>query len=161
MPTRIIDFSDGSYLEFDSGRFDKYCVYICQPDGTRKAPLDSDYFKDLVTLAERHGREIIWNDFLKIYEMTSIELDSIVNSYISKALAKYEPDQDLAKQAFYVLYAGMIAENNKEFTKLGKRIKRLGVHSLLVENQTIEYSVSFMKELSWIAIDTMCIVRGF
>lgn len=44
MGTRIKDFPDGAFLEYDNGQFDEWCVYMNQPNGTRRPPLDRDYF---------------------------------------------------------------------------------------------------------------------
>jgi hypothetical protein len=55
----------------------------------------------------------------------------------------------------------MIAENNKLNTKLGKRIKRLGLHTLLIDGKSIDYSVSFMRGMSWKDIDLLCKSKGF
>ena len=51
MGQRIKTFSDGSFLEYDRGSFDDWCVYLTKPDGNRKPPRDMDYFKQLQNLA--------------------------------------------------------------------------------------------------------------
>ena len=60
-----------------------------------------------------------------------------------------------------VIHMGMVAEANKEFTKLGKRIKRLGIHKLLVENESVSNAANFMRGLKWQEIDLMCNERDF
>ena len=55
----------------------------------------------------------------------------------------------------------MIAEENKAFTKLGKRIKRLGVYTLLIEKKPLKYSTNFMRGKRWREIDKLCKERGF
>jgi hypothetical protein len=37
---------------------------------------------------------------------------------------------------FTVLYAGMISEENKTNAILKKRVKRLGIHQVLIQNST-------------------------
>ena len=56
---------------------------------------------------------------------------------------------------------GMLAEENKAFTRLGKRIKRLGMHKLLIENETVADAANFMRGMGWRQIDAMCKERGF
>ena len=56
---------------------------------------------------------------------------------------------------------GMVAEENKENTKLGKRIKRLGVHLLLFEKYIPEKAVNSLKGASWQKLNKMCLERGF
>lgn len=54
---------------------------------------------------------------------------------MQKLLAKLnfnkQPVKLYLSKLFSILYATMIAEENKKFTKLGKRIKHLGVFLLL------------------------------
>ncbi|MEI8165737.1 MAG: hypothetical protein WCG26_05140, partial [Chloroflexales bacterium] len=60
-----------------------------------------------------------------------------------------------------ILYAGMIAEENKHRAKLRKRVKRLGVHQVLVEHLAPEEAATFSKGKSWEVIDFECTVRNF
>ena len=62
---------------------------------------------------------------------------------------------------FTILYMAMIAEEKKEHTKLGKRIKRLGVHKLLVERVPVSEAANFMRGMGWREIDRMCREYGF
>ena len=55
----------------------------------------------------------------------------------------------------------MIAEERKCFTRLGKRIKRLGIYKLLIEGKSVGESANFMRGLKWYEIDAMCKERGF
>jgi hypothetical protein len=56
---------------------------------------------------------------------------------------------------------GMIAEERKAGTRLGKRIKRLGVHKFLIEKKTVTEAANFMRGMGWRQIDAMCKERGF
>ena len=62
---------------------------------------------------------------------------------------------------FSTLYMTMISEEQKQYTKLGKRIKRLGVYALLKENKTALEAAEFMKGMNWREIDKLCKERGF
>ena len=55
----------------------------------------------------------------------------------------------------------MIAEEQKKFTRLGKRIKRLGIYKLLIENRSVSESANFMRGMGWRDIATLCEERGF
>ena len=55
----------------------------------------------------------------------------------------------------------MIAEENKAFTRLGKRIKRLGIYKLLIENKSVQQSANFMRGMGWREISDLCNERGF
>ena len=60
-----------------------------------------------------------------------------------------------------VLYLAMIAEERKANTKLGKRIKRLGVHKLLFDGGNVSNSANFMRGMGWREIDALCRQYGF
>ncbi len=81
------------------------------------------------------------------------KIDEISESYGEIALE--------FSKIFTILYMGMLAEENKEGTRLGKRIKRLGVHKLLLEGQTVNESANFMRGMNWRQIDALCKERGF
>ena len=55
----------------------------------------------------------------------------------------------------------MIAEENKAFTRLGRRIKRLGVYGLLLEDMSVEHAADFTRGMRWKDIAAMCSERGF
>jgi hypothetical protein len=55
----------------------------------------------------------------------------------------------------------MVAEENKTNTKLGKKIKRLGVHQILIENMKPEIAANFSKGMKWQEISNECKIRGF
>ena len=53
------------------------------------------------------------------------------------------------------------AEENKKNTRLGKKIKRLGVHQVLKENLNIRVAANYSKGLGWRDIEQECRNRGF
>lgn len=55
----------------------------------------------------------------------------------------------------------MIAEEQKQFTRLGKRIKRLGIHMLLLESKSVHEAANFIRGMGWRDIATHCDERGF
>jgi hypothetical protein len=157
----IAKFSDGSYLEFSRGRFDAYCVFEVTPDGKRVPPRDTDYFNTLIRCGEVLSKRQVYDDFVVVYELTSNVLDAQVIKTISDLAERYSSAQLDFSKAMTMVYAGMIAENNKAFTKLGKRIKRLGLFMLLNEDGAVEFSANFMRGKGWQEIDRMCRERGF
>ncbi len=54
-----------------------------------------------------------------------------------------------------------IAEERKAGTRLGKRIKRLGIHMLLIENTPVQEAANFMRGMRWRDIARLCEERGF
>ena len=112
---RIIrQFNDGSFLEYDRGKFDDLCVYFTV--------------------------------FCWIHDL---------------CMESFKKEGIEAEVLFSILYMAMISEEKKRNTKLGKRIKRLGVHKLLIEGKDIYEAANFMKGMKWRDIDQLCKERGF
>lgn len=162
MGRRIKNFPGGAFLEFDRGGFDEWCVYWVQPGQARKALRDEEYFEQMIALAEKYGREKLYQDYLKVYKYTGKNLDMKVLRAIT-GLAKWEYGQDALRADYLltVLYAGMIAEENKKYTKLGKRVKRLGVYGILMEGQSAQTAANLTRGMDHEQIQTMCEARGF
>lgn len=159
--TLLRTFRDDSVLEFGAGRFDAWCVYLTRPGQAKYPPRDVDYFAQLRSLAVRHGAQQLYADFLAIYHRTTKELSPHVFEMIYH-MAKAYGDDDLEIDILLsILYAGMIAEENKRRAKLRKRVKRLGVHQLLIENFAPEDAATFSRGKPWNVIDFECTVRQF
>ena len=59
------------------------------------------------------------------------------------------------------IYAGMIAEERKAYTKLGKRVKRLGIHQVILEGMAPTRAANFSRGKAWREIAALCTERGF
>lgn len=138
----VKNFSDGTVVEIDRGRFDDWCIYIA---GTcnRHAPKDVAYFTVVRGFGKRYGVDKVYADFISIYDKTSKSLDRSVLDHI----------ETLSKD--YGEYS------NKLGTKLGKRIKRLGIHQVLYDRYSPAAAASFSRGLPWTRIDNECKLRGF
>lgn len=155
-------FKDGAFLEYADGRFDSWCVYMVNPAKKfRRPPKDVDYFDFLQTKAAVYGFQKVYDDFVLVYDLTGKTIDTAVLSRIDEIAATYGNDALEFSKIYSILYMGMLAEENKAFTRLGKRIKRLGVHLLLLEGQLVSYAANFMRGMKWRQIDSMCKQRGF
>ena len=161
MATTIKVFKDGTSVIYDMGKFDKGCVYLVEKDGTRRPPKDRDYFLQMQRLSKEYTSKKVYGDFVKVYDATEKSINvSTLNliSQIAEEYGKYANDVD---KMFTVLYAAMIAEEKKEYTKLGKRIKRLGVHQLLMESEPLNVAADSTRGKDWRTIADMCKERGF
>ena len=154
-------FRDGSILEFNQGNFDRFCVYLTRPGREKYAPLDIECFGKLLEFGLIYGNEEVYNDFVQVYDATNNRVEENTLNLIDQISDYYGHDDLEVSILFTVLYMAMIAEENKEKTKLGKRIKRLGVHQVLIENHTIDQAANFSRGLGWREIDANCIQRGF
>ena len=161
MGQRIKTFSDGSFLEYDRGKFDDWCVYLTKSNGLRRPPRDTDYFAQLLQLSQKYGVEKIYSDYVKVYELTGKQiLDSSLSS-ISAISVTYQEDALCVDIIFSILYMAMIAEELKQNTRLGKRIKRLGIYMLLLEQKSVYEAANFMRGMGWRDIAALCDERGF
>lgn len=161
MGKKIKEFRNGSFLEYDRGAFDDWCVYLTESNGRRRPPRDIDYFEELSNLADKYGAEKIYRDYVSIYELTMHDLDNYVLDKITSIASTYVFDSLQVDIIFSILYMAMISEERKENTKLGKRIKRLGIYELLIENRNVRDAANFMRGMGWRQIDVLCRERGF
>lgn len=156
-----INLLNGNYLCYNKGKFDEWCVYEVDEKGLRKAPKDIDYFNDLKNYTKTLNSQKIYNDFIIIYDMTNKTIEENVIKKIESIALNYEKYSIDIFRIFATIYMAMIAEENKKHTKLGKRIKRLGIYFLLIKNQTPEYCANFMRGKTWKEIDILCKEGGF
>jgi hypothetical protein len=157
----IKTFSNGESLEYDTGVFDNWCTYLCKVDGTRTPPRDSEYFSTLAEIGRSHGSQRIYSDLKKIFTLTDKEINKNILDYISLISEEYLEDRTKVEILFTILYAAFISEENKAHTKLGKRIKLLGIHQILIEGKSPEDAANFSKGMPWRDISKLCEKRGF
>lgn len=157
----IKSFSDGSFLEYDRGNFDGWCVYLTKRDGSRRPPRDVDYFGQLKRLADKYGVSPIYSDYVRVYDLTGRQVEERALLTISQIADSYGSDALEVDVIFSTLYLAMIAEEQKQFTRLGKRIKRLGIYKLLFENCSVGEAANFMRGMRWRDIARLCADRGF
>ncbi|RYY37881.1 MAG: hypothetical protein EOP46_01040 [Sphingobacteriaceae bacterium] len=162
MSKRLIkQVSDKYTIEYNSGNFDNWCIYLTRRGGVRYAPLDDEYFTLLLQLGLTHGYDKIYADFVKVYARTSKTLDETILKLIEETAAGYEEDRYEMEIWFTVIYAGMIAEENKMHTKLGKRIKRLGMHQTLIDKIGPGIAAHFSRNKPWRELDAIMQAKGF
>lgn len=161
MGKTMTTFSDGSYLEYDQGTFDVWCVYLVRPGKAKKAPRDYEYFQRLETYGMKYGYNSIYHDFVELYNRTGKSIEPSIFDWIKEISSKYEEDALNLAIDFSTMYMGMIAEENKVNTRLGKRIKRLGVYQVLIERMPVNEAASFSKGKQWRDLDHICLSKGF
>jgi hypothetical protein len=161
MPNRINNFGNGGFIEFDSGCFDGWCVFVTLPGRQRFAPADVQYFTRLKVIGETFGPQKVYDDFVVIYNRTSKNVDPKVFNLISSLSNFYNEFAEELELWLNVIYAGMIAEENKEKAILKKRIKRLGVHQVLIDNISPEKAAVFSKGKKWKELDEIMKLKGF
>jgi hypothetical protein len=158
---RLINNVEGTIIEFDKGSFDDWCVYLQKPDGERYAPTDERVFKVLENAGNEVGPENIYSDFVKIYEPTDKEINPEIVQLIGELVKKYRRAIFDLQIGYSILYGGMVAEENKEGAVLGKRMKRLGMHQLLVDGMTPEECATFSRGQIASVLDGIMRTKGF
>ncbi len=88
MSQKINSFTNGGFIEFDTGNFDDWCVFVTKPNGERFAPTDVHYFSRIKKLAEKYGCQKIYDDFVVIFNRTTKTIDPVIFSLIL-SLSKY------------------------------------------------------------------------
>lgn len=161
MKRLIKKIGNQGYIYFDTGKFDDWCVYVAMNDNRPYAPHDSEYFSGMQTLAGYFGSQKVYADFLRIYEQTSKNLDADTLKEIDRISVDYRQYSESAGLWFTLIYAGMIAEENKAHAVLKKRIKHLAMYQLLFEKMPVEDVVNFSKGKAWRELDQMMKKRGF
>jgi hypothetical protein len=162
MSVLIKTLMGGRTVIFDSGNFDDWCVYVVETSGKRRAYFDYQYFADFQSVSKRYPEDKVYNDFITIYEATSDRIDDEVLSLIDSIVETYEEaDRHIMEQWYVVIYGGMVAEENKQFAKLKKRIKRLGMHQILKLNFPAKDAANFSKGQNWRYLDTLMQALGF
>ncbi|OHS91358.1 hypothetical protein EHS16_06330 [Streptococcus anginosus] len=155
-------FSDGTSIEFRTGGFDDWCVYLINTDGEAEAPLDTDYFAKLNELAGKYGVNKVYEDFVLIYDNTSTMVKEDTLNLIDNLLSSYTKEDSLTvEKLFLTLYMTMISEENYPNTRLGRRIKRLGIYEMFFGKKEVDYAANFMRGMDWKEISNLCSSRGF
>ena len=161
MSRLIKRFFDDSLLEFDQGNFDEWCIFLTRPGRPRFAPRDWQYFTRLQELAATYGNQKVYADFVAIFDATDRTLNAELLAKISRVSSDYTQDDLRADIVFTLLYAGMLAEENKAFAPLGKRIKHLGVYQVMMEGMRPREAATFSVGRSWQELAKLCESRGF
>jgi hypothetical protein len=78
-----------------------------------------------------------------------------------KNVAKKYPNSGEVELILIFLYAGMVAEENKDKAILKKYIKRLGVHQVLIEKMPAEIAANYSRGKNWRELKLECEARGF
>lgn len=162
VPVLIKNLQNNRMVVFDRGRFDDWCVYVVESNGSRTAPRDETYFSALCQIAQCYPKDKVYADFVALYSSTTRTIEQDTLALIDRIAASYLPvDIGPVEQWFTVLYAGMVAEENKEFAVLKKRVKRLGMHQVLVLGMPAPEAARFSYGKNWRELDAIMRPLGF
>lgn len=162
MPQLVKKLQNNRRIIFDTGKFDDWCVYMVENNGHKMAPRDETYFYELSLISKKYDQNKVYDDFITIYNKTTNRLDKSVLTVIDTICATYRPQhQIIMEQWMTVLYAGMVAEENKKHARLKKRIKRLGIYQVLVLNMSPKDAAQFSYGKKWQELDKIMVLLDF
>jgi len=153
--------TNGAVVFFGRGKFDDWCVFLRSPEGKTVAPRDKEYFRKLKIIGNRFGQQKLYDDFVSVYAPTGKIVDPLILRRIKRLSLKYGELTDEVEQWLTVIYYGMVAEENKEHAVLKKRIKRLGIHQILIEDNSPEQAATFSRGKSANKLDKLMLEKGF
>ena len=154
MKRLVKQLNNGRKVVFDSGSFDNWCVYVVEKNGFKKAPLDETYFSELQIISRDYQKNKVYDDFVKIYEKTDSTINLKILELIESITQTYKSEhKDIVEQWLSVIYAGMIAEENKKYAILKKRIKRLGMYQVLVLGKSSKFAAKYSYGKKWRELD--------
>jgi len=142
----ITVLKNGTRIWFGRGRFDYFCIfistplygiydYVCIYTHGWYGPVDDKFFTKIKELGCRYGPDRVYNDFLKFYIRAAADVDPATIQLISDTADGYGRDRDYVEIMFILLYAMLIAEENRPpRMPFKKRLKRLAMYQLLKDN---------------------------
>lgn len=145
MPRLIKSVRNLHTVEFDSGSFDDWCVYLQRNGQARYAPVDTEYFEFFRQKGVTYGAQRVYDDYVQIYTPTNRNIDPNVLNLITTVSNTYGNDAVEMDIWLSVIYGGMIAEENKQNAVLKKRIKRLGMYQVMIQGLQPSVAANFSR----------------
>ena len=99
--------------------------------------------------------------FVKCGQVTNVP-ESSMHTLIDELISTHPAEFQMESKLWYsVLYMAMVSEENYRNTKLGKRLKRLGVHQFLIEGMPVVDAANWSRGKRWREIAAECEKFGF
>jgi Family of unknown function (DUF7004) len=146
-------FKDNMLLAYDHGSFDEFRVsFYDNKLRYRSSPNDAQFFTFFVKLAPA---ETVWRNIVElasqIHKHTGFQDIRLPN--LTGSLEE--------EKVFSALAAAMMAEERKAKTKLGKRVKLLGCHQVLMQGIRPRVAAKWSRGKPWKEIAVECEKWGF
>lgn len=150
---------DGTQLVFSQGKFDCWCIYHIR-NGFAHALRDEEVFSLMQKYTGSIQRFRLYKDFLIVFNLVTNNIKCGVVNNITNIAMHYETPHEVQFILMF-LYAGMVAEENKDKAILKKYIKRLGVHQVLVEPMSPYMAANYSRRKKCQELRLECEARGF
>ena len=150
----IYNFNDGTYMCFDWGKDNEYCVFVRSAQGLNFCPLDKDYFKYAQDLARICTNWKLYMGFLNVYTRVQPHQKDVMPEhidFIAQVSLEYAWIEKEVFLLFMILYAAMIAEENWNDGKtyIGKEIKKVGMFKALIANVDPKEASDILRKTPW------------
>lgn len=152
---------DDEIIFFGHGMDDPWCAYTGKYDDDGlmlcAKPSDKYYFAVIKNIADMEQcHECMYEDFADLCRRTGKCIDAGVIDYIDGLADKYGTHADVMYNMFMHVYYGMVAEQNKANAHLGKSIKLLGLHDLLIKGKPVVECADCNRGGNWRNIYVDC-----
>lgn len=154
-------FRNGGTIEFDADPEGHISVLITRADGCRYACNLLQCLMHLKKLGKIHGCRVIYDDFVVIYNRTGNTVNPDVLKIIGLLSNHYKADAIEAEVWFNLLYASMVADESTGSDSSKKRLMRLSMHHVLLDDVSAEVAVNFSKGIPWPSLDRLMKAKGF
>lgn len=154
----------GQFLLFGKGSFDDWTPYVAtvMTDGSVMCsyPSDKHYFEIAAGLANGHGPDKVYDDVRYLYARCGKEFDPALAAELAKISLTYGRDHEWAYNMLMHAYFGMLSEENKPGTALGRSLKMNGFYSFLRAGRPFDAAADECRGRSWQEIRDECLSRG-
>jgi hypothetical protein len=154
-------FRDGSLLEYGRGHFDAHQVYHSRPNALSCPARTEDTLSRLGQLGQLYCPHGIYADFVVIYNRTKHSISPHIFDLIHYMARGYGTDALELEVLLAILYAEMVVAEAARRNRLKRRLKRLGVHYVLLEGYSGTAAASACQVDAWLLLDDACRERGF
>jgi hypothetical protein len=153
----ITAFDDSTYLCFTRGAFDSWRVTFLNSEGKQTySPKDTAFFDYFLSLTEygntrREIFNIIKRMSKKISKGMEVDFDHLKKDIYKYAEELHIPEEEQLKfeKAMMSVLAAMLSEEQKAFTKLGKKLKLLGLHQVLIGKMEPKVAANWSRGKPW------------
>jgi hypothetical protein len=154
----VAHLRDGSKVVYSQGKFDAWCIYHVG-NSVADATKDVDFFTLIRKYTDSCQRFKLYKDFLYIFDKVTNVLNYDVVENIKNVAKKY-PNSGEVELILIFLYAGMVAEKNKDKAIFKKYIKRLCSPSADRKN-TSRNCCKLLQKKNWRELKLECEASGF
>jgi hypothetical protein len=155
-------FSNGAFLEYArSGDVPNFQIYYVDFKGQRRRASREEALSRLVSFSESHDRLDLYHRYSRLYELSSHDIESEVLKQIDLWAKDYAMG-DLSFQCLYsFLYAELVLMSGEISGLSERRLQRLAIHHVLIEERPVSYACRFSTKVSRDRVIAECVLRGF